>query len=174
MIDTPNHGHEHDNLNNKSHNSSGDSSSSTLTSTLINNHSSESIGDDTDDDSKYDFITLRKMASTYMRNHPDDFSPFLGLLSTDEEYKTYCDKVESINDAEWGGQLEIRALCYCLNRKILIYSADSPLLIMGGDEVMLDCDNKKPLKIAYHRHYYALGEHYNSVTPIIEECSCGL
>ena len=74
--------------------------------------------------------------------------------------------------AEWGGQLEIRALCCCLERRILVYSADSPVLTMG-EEVVGAAAEKQPLKLAYHRHYYALGEHYNSVTPHTEKCSCG-
>jgi hypothetical protein len=33
----------------------------------------------------------------------------------------------------------------------------------SGDE---DWDKKKALLISFHRHYYALGEHYNSIIPI--------
>ena len=123
-------------------------------------------------DKKHDFISLRTLAATYLRANAEDFAPFLGMLPDDSEYQLYCDKVASVADAEWGGQLEIRALCFALHRKITIYSADSPVLTMGDDT---DSDATLPsLQVAYHQHYYALGEHYNSVVPKEEPCTCGL
>ena len=145
-----------------------------------------------------DYILLRKMTATYLREHIEECCPFLGMLPTDPEYLLYCNKVESIVDAEWGGQLEIRALCECLHMKIIIYNADSPLVIMGkehneGDRVIMGEEHNEedsgcvdsnststvkphhphpPLMLTYHKHYYTLGEHYNSVVPITENCSC--
>jgi OTU domain-containing protein 6 len=107
-----------------------------------------------------------------MREHAEDFAPFLGMLPDDAEYQGYCDKVASVGDAEWGGQLEIRALCWSLGRRVVVYSADSPLLTMG-EEATSD-PTLPPLKLAYHRHYYALGEHYNSIITKLEPCACGL
>lgn len=77
-----------------------------------------------------------------------------------DEFEQYCNKVASYDGAEWGGQVEIQALCACLQRSIWIYSADThaPILKMGS------FDECPPLRISYHRQYYALGEHYNSVT----------
>ena len=122
-------------------------------------------------DKKHDFISLRILAATYLRANAIDFAPFLGMLPEDNEYQMYCDKVASVTDAEWGGQLEIRALCFALHRKITIYSADSPVLTMGDDT---GSDESLPsLQVAYHQHYYALGEHYNSVVPKEEPCTCG-
>ena len=65
--------------------------------------------------------------------------------------------------AEWGGQLEIRALCEYLHRPIHVYEANMPVLIMSEENVRSD---ESPIILTYHRHYYALGEHYNSVTSI--------
>ena len=118
---------------------------------------------------KHDFITLRALASTHLRSHSDEFAPFLGMIPTDIEYTYYCDKVESVGDAEWGGQLEIQALCSSLKRTMMIYSADAPVIIMGEEHNTLD---NLPLKLAYHRHFYALGEHYNSIAPIVKPCAC--
>ena len=123
-------------------------------------------------DKKHDFISLRALAATYLRANAEDYAPFLGMLPDDSEYHLYCDKVASVTDAEWGGQLEIRALCSALHRKVVIYSAESPVLTMGDDTVS---DESLPsLQVAYHQHYYALGEHYNSVVPKEEPCTCGL
>lgn len=112
------------------------------------------------------------MAAKHLRDHAEDCCPFLGMLPSDPEFVEYCEKVESVSGAEWGGQLEIRALCESLGRKIMIYAADGPVVAMGEDTVKNTA--LQPLRLAYHRHYYALGEHYNSVVPIIESCSCGL
>jgi OTU domain-containing protein 6 len=127
---------------------------------------------DTKSNKKHDFISLRLLAGEYLKVHAEEFAPFLGLSPSDSEYEEYCRKVISVGDAEWGGQLEIKALCSCLNRTMLIFSADSPVLKMG-DEEGKEC-SKIPLKLAYHRHFYALGEHYNSVAPVIKPCSCSI
>ena len=92
------------------------------------------------------------------------------MMASDIEYIVYCNKVESVSDAEWGGQIEISALCACLNRRIIVVSADAPAVVMGDDNA--ESRSRHPLKIAYHKHYYALGEHYNSVTPIDKPCPC--
>ena len=60
--------------------------------------------------------------------------------------------------AEWGGQIELRALAVCLERQIHIYDASTGVLVMGEQ-----FDAFNALKVTYHRHYYSLGEHYNSV-----------
>jgi len=67
--------------------------------------------------SSHTFVTLRKEAADYMRAHQEDFAPFLGLEGL--EYLSYCDKVADVAGAEWGGQLEVRALCACLRYVIM-------------------------------------------------------
>ena len=80
-------------------------------------------------------------------------------------------KVESCTLSEWGGELEIQALSRCLRESVLVYSADAPELRMspegpGGAGEEGDADRRPPLRISYHKHYYALGAHYNSVVPL--------
>jgi OTU-like cysteine protease len=135
-------------------------------------HAPESRGTDTAPgglDYQHDFSSLRASAASYLRSHGEEFAPFLGLSPTDDEFLTYCNNVESVLNAEWGGQLEINALCLSLQRAVMVFSADAPLLVMGENFLKAD---RLPLKIAYHRHFYALGEHYNSVTPVVGPCSC--
>ena len=69
--------------------------------------------------------------------------------------------VESEDKAEWGGEVEIRAMSARLGRRIFVYDAEAPLLRMGEDSP--EAMARPPLRLAYHRHYFALGEHYNSV-----------
>ena len=105
--------------------------------------------------------------------------------SSIEFYKKYCDDIE--NTSAWGGQLELKALVQLLQRPITIYSATAPDVLMGeeyGDpseslllslvflllNIQTYIRNKDlpDIIIRYHKHYYALGEHYNSVVPKTE------
>ena len=54
-----------------------------------------------------------------------------GLPSLDARFEEYCDRVES--SADWGGQLELRALAQALERSITVYSVGMPPVIMGAD-----------------------------------------
>ena len=81
----------------------------------------------------------------------------------------YVDKVR--DSAEWGGHLELRALRIALERPILIYSVQNgtePLEIHNENETpdKSDTDKKEPIRLSYHLHYYALGEHYNQVVKL--------
>ena len=67
---------------------------------------------------------------------------------------------------EWGGQLEVRALACALNKKILIYDAQAPVLTISNNN---EDNNDDFIRLTYHRHYYSLGEHYNSVVNINED-----
>jgi len=125
------------------------------------------------EDEAPDWIHLRVLAANYIRNDPKEYAPFLGLsnsMNAEEliQFHDYCDRVESPSLAEWGGQLEIQALSKCLQRTILVVSADSPTLRMGldDDDGSDSIANKLPLRISYHKHFYALGAHYNSLVPI--------
>lgn len=109
-----------------------------------------------------DHNVLRGVAAAYIRNHAEDFSPFIGVEAQDPEFDAYCDKVASVTDAEWGGQLEIKALSAALEVPILIYAADGPVITMNDAESF----SAKPLRITYHKNYYTLGEHYNSVESV--------
>lgn len=53
---------------------------------------------------KISYQELRKSAAEYMRNNPDDFTPFLYL--EDGNFDKYCNDIE--NTAAWGGQLEVK------------------------------------------------------------------
>jgi len=45
---------------------------------------------------------------------------------------------------------------------VVVYSADAPDLLTGEEY-----DSNGPrLHLAYHRHYFGLGEHYNALIPV--------
>lgn len=77
---------------------------------------------------------------------------------------SYGDYVNQVrNTAEWGGHLELRALSLALDRPIHVYSVQS-----GAEPLKIDAgagNDDSPIRLSYHLHYYALGEHYNQVVP---------
>lgn len=100
-----------------------------------------------------DYLTCRSTAAAYMRAHPTDFKPFIEGNSLSE----YAHEVESSN--EWGGHLEINALSHANQHTIVVFSAMAPLVVVGEEYA----GNGSRLELSYHKHYYGLGEHYNSV-----------
>lgn len=109
-----------------------------------------------------DYVTCRKTCAEYIRAHPSDFVPYLLGEGIDEDgLPAYCERVEA--SAEWGGQLEITALAHARKRCVEVYSADAPPLVTGGE---YDANGPR-LRLAYHRHYYGLGEHFNALRPIM-------
>lgn len=124
----------------------------------------------------YNYMELRRMAANYMREHASDFLPFFlsdNKVEVDpgtsplERFKEYCEEVEST--AAWGGQLELGALMHCLKKHIVIYSGSFPDVEMGKEyKSESDIDESNPsIMLSYHMHAYGLGEHYNSVVPIV-------
>jgi OTU domain-containing protein 6 len=112
-----------------------------------------------------DHKELRHMAADYIRGRPEEFAPFLELSI--EEIPQYADRIGSDTLSEWGGQTEIKALCESLHRNIYVYAANAPLLKMGEEFI-----ENEPLRVSFHKHYFALGEHYNSVIPVSKNCPC--
>ncbi|CAO3654086.1 unnamed protein product [Mucor fragilis] len=98
---------------------------------------------------------LRQSAAEYMRQHPDDFRPFLYL--EDGDFDKYCD--DMINTARWGGQLEVLALARSSQVPVDIIQDGGPIIKICDDEY----PEKSPIKLAYHKHLYSLGAHYNSL-----------
>jgi len=121
---------------------------------------------------KLSYHDTRKAAASYMREHVDDFLPFMtaedeeggddgdGLL-TPEGYQKHCNSVESTG--EWGGQTEILALSKYYKVPIYVFQANSPLVRVGMEEPY--AKTSTPLMISYHRRQYGLGQHYNSLRP---------
>lgn len=107
--------------------------------------------------------------------HEDDFSPFCELSDAVPDFGTYVRRVRS--SADWGGHLELRALSIALQRPVVVYSAQSPEPLrieeqqlqppqqqrQGDDE---GASSDDPIRLSFHRSYYALGEHYNQVVPV--------
>jgi OTU domain-containing protein 6 len=107
-------------------------------------------------------MLLRSMCANYMKSHRPIFEPFIAAEDAAEDappmsFDKYIDRIK--NSAEWGGQLELQALAGALKTPIRIVAGDADPLVMGSEF------KGEPLVVTYHRHFLALGEHYNSVEP---------
>ncbi|KAJ4412132.1 OTU protein [Neurospora sp. IMI 360204] len=103
---------------------------------------------------------VRHTAVDYMEKHADDFAPFL-----EEPFETYVAKIR--DTAEWGGQLELTALANAYNVEIRVVQDGRTEVIqpnaVANGESNGDKEELKVLWLAYYRHGYGLGEHYNSL-----------
>lgn len=101
---------------------------------------------------------FRRMASSYMAEHKDEFLPF--YLADDNNSNDFDDYLQKIIHTKiWGGQLELTAISNCLLARIKVYSAESPDIVIQPSSNPAQYE----LHLSYHKQYYSLGEHYNSV-----------
>ncbi|KAI9908779.1 hypothetical protein PsorP6_003134 [Peronosclerospora sorghi] len=105
------------------------------------------------------FQHLSKITSECMLAHPDIFLPFIALDEsagggTDYAFIIYCNRVATT--ADWGGQLELRALACALRIPIEVLSAKGDVLMMGREFVNEADENAPNLQLTYHLHYYTI------------------
>lgn len=100
-----------------------------------------------------DFKIVRQTAAEYIEGHADAFIPFL-----EEPLEDYVNKVR--DTGEWGGQLELLALAKAYNVDISVLQGDDRAVDIEGDG---PADSRKKLFLAYYKHNFGLGEHYNSL-----------
>ncbi|KAI9850041.1 MAG: hypothetical protein M1838_006156 [Thelocarpon superellum] len=99
-----------------------------------------------------DYRAVRAVAATYMTDNPDPFEPFL-----EEPLAKYTHKVR--DTAEWGGQLELLALARTFGVEIDVLQGDGRVEKIEP----LTTSSVEKMWLAYHRHHFGLGEHYNSL-----------
>ncbi|KAL7949603.1 hypothetical protein V8C42DRAFT_216245 [Trichoderma barbatum] len=105
------------------------------------------------DDKEPAYRTVRKKAAGFMEAHADDFAPFL-----EEDLEGYAKKMR--DTAEWGGQLELMAVARQYGVEIRVIQDGRTEKIGEGEG---EGEGAKTLWLAYYRHGYGLGEHYNSL-----------
>ncbi|KAF1354668.1 hypothetical protein BDV97DRAFT_290201 [Delphinella strobiligena] len=106
-----------------------------------------------EDEREEDYRVVRRTAAAYIAGHADEFAPFL-----EEGVEEYVRKVAETG--EWGGQLELLALARTYNVPISVLQGD------GRVEDILpehEGDAEKRIWLAYYKHGFGLGEHYNSL-----------
>lgn len=100
---------------------------------------------------------LRAQAAARIRAHRDEYAPFL----FDEETMTVRDVDEYTAKIEhtvmWGGDMEILALAQHYDAPVeVLMSGRAPLVLNAGA-------SGEGWTLAYYKHAFGLGEHYNSV-----------
>ena len=98
------------------------------------------------------YKAVRREAAAFIQSHPDDFAPFL-----EEPLDEYVVKVR--DTGEWGGQLELSALSKAYGLTINVLQGDGRVEKIEP----LDSSTDKEAWLAYYRHSFGLGEHYNSL-----------
>jgi OTU domain-containing protein 6 len=113
------------------------------------------LGDEPDAELKEEqrYKAVRKAAAGYIEGHPDDFLAWL-----DEPLESYVQKIR--DTAEWGGHLELLAISKTYNIEICVLQNGSSQTIKPGLD---EASKSEKIWLAYYRHGFALGEHYNSL-----------
>ena len=102
-------------------------------------------------DPRMGYKATRQVAAAYIATHSDDFVPFL-----EESLDTY---VRTIGETgEWGGHLELSALARAYGVNINVLQGDGKVEV-----IQCGSDDSESLWLAYYRHHFGLGEHYNSL-----------
>ncbi|KAG6036892.1 hypothetical protein E4U19_002910 [Claviceps sp. Clav32 group G5] len=100
---------------------------------------------------------VRRAAAKYMAEHGEQFEGFL-----EEDLGVYVARVR--DTAEWGGHLDLMALAGGYGVEIRVVQEGGRIERIGmGEEDKEKEDERKVLWLAYYRHGYGLGEHYNSL-----------
>ena len=102
------------------------------------------------------YKTVRRAAASWIEGHGDDFAPFL-----EEDLGSYVARMR--DTAEWGGHLELLALARAYNLEINVVRNGPTEKIQGGGDGGGRKGDVEKIWLAYYRHGYGLGEHYNSL-----------
>ncbi|AMD22934.1 HHR165Wp [Eremothecium sinecaudum] len=102
--------------------------------------------------------SLRQISCSYVREHRDDFIPYLFDEETMsiKDLDEYTEKMETT--AQWGGEIEILALSKVFQCCISVMMSGRSVHKVNEDEI-----TNPELKLVYYKHSYSLGEHYNSL-----------
>lgn len=106
---------------------------------------------------------LRNLAGAYILKNKSTFEPFMFNEETFQldNIDDYVERLQSTS--MWGSDKEILAFSKIFNVSISVLSFDTTLkrsntLVINEDEL-----NETRLNLAYYKHSYGLGEHYNSL-----------
>ncbi|KAK0741253.1 hypothetical protein B0T18DRAFT_331705 [Schizothecium vesticola] len=109
------------------------------------------------------YKAVRREAAEYMTKHADDFAGFL-----EEPVGEYAARIR--DTAEWGGELELSALARAYGVEIRVVQDGRTEVVAPFEEGDVGGEGgRKTLWLAYYRHGYGLGEHYNSLRSVKEE-----
>lgn len=130
-------------------------------------HQMQLLGSDTSHE------VLRMLCAEELTDNRTHYEPFVNLDDVNAtSFEQYVDIIKDGNEGAWGGHLELRALACKLKRNIYVYEVenDVPLVIHHNTNVEEEGYEEEGsggvLRLSFHKDYFALGEHYNSVVPM--------
>ncbi|KAL4908166.1 hypothetical protein BDW74DRAFT_97779 [Aspergillus multicolor] len=107
------------------------------------------------------YRAVRAVTADFISEHKDDFEPFM-----EEPIDAYTRKIKLT--AEWGGQLELQAIARAYGVEINVVQGDGRIEKIESGDADGDLDEeerkRRVIWLAYYRHTYGLGEHYNALT----------
>ncbi|KAL5340485.1 hypothetical protein BJX70DRAFT_361109 [Aspergillus crustosus] len=107
------------------------------------------------------YRAIRAVTADFITAHKEDFEAFM-----EEPLDQYTRKIKLT--AEWGGQLELQAIARAYGVEINVVQGDGRIekIECGETEGSIDEEERrtKVIWLAYYRHTYGLGEHYNALT----------
>lgn len=104
-----------------------------------------------------DYKVVRKEVADWVLTHPDDYLPFLDEDEMAKGIEGYAQKIGETG--EWGGQLEIAACARRWGLTVNVLQGDGRVEKIEGEEA----NAGKECWLAYYKHSFGLGEHYNSL-----------
>ncbi|CAN8106489.1 unnamed protein product [Discula destructiva] len=119
---------------------------------LVNKNSA---GDDDDDDDEPGYKAVRRRAAEYVAAHGDEYAGFL-----EESVESYVRKIR--DTAEWGGQIELAAVANVYGVEVWVVQDRETEVVKPADGTA-EVEGGRRIWLAYYRHGYGLGEHYNSL-----------
>lgn len=99
------------------------------------------------------YKTVRRRAAEYVASHGDDYAGFL-----EESVESYVRKIR--DTAEWGGQIELAAVANVYGVEVWVVQDRETEVVKPAEAVE---GEGQRIWLAYYRHGYGLGEHYNSL-----------
>ncbi|KAJ5871448.1 uncharacterized protein N7529_003801 [Penicillium soppii] len=103
------------------------------------------------------YRAVRAVAADFITEHKEDFEAFM-----EEPLESYTRKIKLT--AEWGGQLELQAIARAYGLEINVVQSDGRMeKIDSGESFDEEEKRKRVIWLAYYRHTYGLGEHYNAL-----------
>ncbi|KAK4245260.1 hypothetical protein C7999DRAFT_43187 [Corynascus novoguineensis] len=105
------------------------------------------------------YRVVRRAAAEWIASHREVYEGFL-----EEGVEQYVARIR--DTAEWGGELELSALANAYGVEIRVVQGQGRVEVVkpgGQEEEKKKKGEGKTLWLAYYRHGYGLGEHYNSL-----------
>ncbi|KAJ4396175.1 OTU protein [Gnomoniopsis smithogilvyi] len=104
------------------------------------------------------YKTVRRHAAEYIGAHRDEYAGFL-----EEGVDSYVRKIR--DTAEWGGQIELAAVANVWGVEVWVVQDGDTEVVKPSEQAVEGEEQaeKKRIWLAYYRHGYGLGEHYNSL-----------